>query len=148
MPTKHIDKLLWERIEQKTVDIVILQRKMVKDTDVLQCLIESALDNISDEELSELIKKNSKSKFWIGKSKMRNRVFVCFNSFDLLTDFIDVSEDIIFRDEESLRRYIESRTKNNYMILSENDVAHEIYVKKGIDNKLGTSYIVYPVYIS
>lgn len=61
MPTKHIDKLLWERIEQKTVDIVILQRKMVKDTDVLQCLIESALDNISDEELSELIKKNSKS---------------------------------------------------------------------------------------
>ena len=79
---------------------------------------------------------------------MRNRVFVCFNSFDLLTDFIDVSEDIIFRDEESLRRYIESRTKNNYIILSENDVAHEIYVKKGIDNKLGTSYIVYPVYIS
>ena len=61
MPTKHIDKLLWERIEQKTVDIVILQRKMVKDTDVLQCLIESALDNNSDEELSELIKKNSKS---------------------------------------------------------------------------------------
>ena len=61
MPTKHIDKLLWERIEQKTVDIVILQRKMVKDTDVLQFLIESALDNISDEELSELIKKNSKS---------------------------------------------------------------------------------------
>lgn len=61
MPTKHIDKLLWERIEQKTVNIVILQRKMVKDTDVLQCLIESALDNISDEELSELIKKNSKS---------------------------------------------------------------------------------------
>lgn len=34
---------------------------MVKDTDVLQCLIESALDNISDEELSELIKKNRKS---------------------------------------------------------------------------------------
>ena len=61
MPTKHIDKLLWERIEQKTVDIVILQRKMVKDTDVLQFLIESALDNISDEELSELIKKNRKS---------------------------------------------------------------------------------------
>ena len=61
MPTKHIDKLLWERIEQKTVDIVILQKKMVKDTDVLQCLIESALDNISDEELSELIKKNRKS---------------------------------------------------------------------------------------
>ena len=30
MPTKHIDKLLWERIEQKTVDIVILQRKMVE----------------------------------------------------------------------------------------------------------------------
>lgn len=26
MPTKHIDKLLWERIEQKTVDIVILQK--------------------------------------------------------------------------------------------------------------------------
>ena len=61
MPTNHIDKLFWERIDQKTVDIVILQRKMVKDTDVLQCLIESALDNISDEELSELIKKNSKS---------------------------------------------------------------------------------------
>lgn len=29
MPTKHIDKLLWERIEQKTVDIVILQRMHV-----------------------------------------------------------------------------------------------------------------------
>ena len=65
---------------------------------------------------------------------MRNRVFVCFNSFDLLTDFINISDDIIFRDKESLRRYIESRTKNNYVILSENDVAHEIYVKKEIDN--------------
>lgn len=61
MPTKHIDKLLWERIEQKTVDIVILQRKMVKDTDVLQCLIELALNNVSDEELSELITKYRKS---------------------------------------------------------------------------------------
>jgi hypothetical protein len=61
MPTKHIDKLLWERIEQKTVDIVILQRKMVKDTDVLQCLIESALNNVSNEELSELITKYRKS---------------------------------------------------------------------------------------
>lgn len=79
---------------------------------------------------------------------MRNRVFVCFNSFDLLTDFINISDDIIFRDEESLRRYIESRTKNNYVILSENDVAHEIYVKKEIDNNIGTNYIVYPVYIS
>ena len=79
---------------------------------------------------------------------MRNRVFVCFNSFDLLTDFINISDDIIFRDEESLRRYIESRTKNNYVILSENDVAHKIYVKKEIDNKIGTNYIVYPVYIS
>lgn len=63
MPTKHIDKLLWERIEQKTVDIVILQRKMVKDTDVLQCLIESALDNISDEELAELKKQSNSIKF-------------------------------------------------------------------------------------
>ncbi|HDR1236504.1 TPA: hypothetical protein QB278_002103 [Pasteurella multocida] len=35
-----------------------------------------------------------------------------------------------------------------YVILSENDVAHEIYVKKEIDNKIGTNYIVYPVYIS
>ena len=61
MPTKHIDKLLWERIEQKTVDIVILQRKMVKDTDVLQCLIESALNNVSNEELSEMITKYRKS---------------------------------------------------------------------------------------
>lgn len=61
MPTKHIDKLLWERIEQKTVDLVILQRKMVKDTDVLQCLIESALNNVSNEELSELITKYRKS---------------------------------------------------------------------------------------
>lgn len=61
MPTKHIDKLLWERIEKKTVDLVILQRKMVKDTDVLQCLIESALNNVSNEELSELITKYRKS---------------------------------------------------------------------------------------
>ena len=61
MPTKHIDKLLWERIEQKTVDIFLLQRKMVKDTDVLQCLIESALNNVSNEELSELITKYRKS---------------------------------------------------------------------------------------
>ena len=79
MPTKHIDKLLWERIEQKTVDIVILQRKMVKDTDVLQCLIESALDNISDEELSELIKKNSKS--WI-LNKERKMETVGFGSLE------------------------------------------------------------------
>ena len=71
MPTKHIDKLLWERIEQKTVDLVILQRKMVKDTDVLQCLIESALNNVSNEELSELITKYRKS--WIlTRSKNEN----------------------------------------------------------------------------
>lgn len=78
---------------------------------------------------------------------MRNRVFVCFDSFDLLTDFIDISDDIIFRDEEALRRYIENRTKDNYVILSENDVAHEIYLKKEINNKIGTNYIVYPVYM-
>ena len=46
---------------RKTVDLVILQRKMVKDTDVLQCLIESALNNVSNEELSELITKYRKS---------------------------------------------------------------------------------------
>ena len=76
MPTKHIDKLLWERIEQKTVDIVILQRKMVKDTDVLQCLIESALDNISDEELAELKKQSNSIKFWMHKgNKNENKRF-------------------------------------------------------------------------
>lgn len=79
----------------------------------------------------------------------RNRLFVCFNSFDLLTYFIDISEDVIFKDEEALKRYIEKRTINRYVILSENDVAHEIYVNKGnVDTKLGTNYIVYPVYIS
>lgn len=36
---------------------------MVKDTDVLQCLIESALDNISDEELAELKKQSNSIKF-------------------------------------------------------------------------------------
>ena len=78
-----------------------------------------------------------------------NRLFVCFNSFDLLTDFIEISEDVIFKDEEALKRYIEKRTINRYVILSENDVAHEIYVNKGnVHTKLGTNYIVYPVYIS
>lgn len=79
----------------------------------------------------------------------RNRLFVCFNSFDLLTCFIEISEDVIFKDEEALKRYIEKRTIDRYVILSENDVAHEIYVNKGnVDTKLGTNYIVYPVYIS
>lgn len=80
MPTKHIDKLLWERIEQKTVDIVILQRKMVKDTDVLQCLIESALNNVSNEELSELITKYRKS--WVlTRSKKEMLIRIRFKLF-------------------------------------------------------------------
>lgn len=74
-------------------------------------------------------------------------IFVCFNSFDLLTDFVEISEEIIFRDKESLKKYIESRTTNDYFILSKDDVAHEIYVKKEIDNKIGSHYIVYPVHI-
>ena len=79
----------------------------------------------------------------------RNRLFVCFNSFDLLREFIEISEDVIFKDEEALKRYVEKFTTDRYVILSENDVAHEIYVNKdNVHTKLGTNYIVYPVYIS
>ncbi|MDU4895954.1 MAG: hypothetical protein E6X47_02870 [Haemophilus parainfluenzae] len=79
----------------------------------------------------------------------RNRLFVCFNSFDLLREFIEISEDVIFKDEEALKRYVEKFTTDRYVILSENDVAHEIYVNKdNVHTKLGKNYIVYPVYIS
>ncbi|ERF77912.1 MULTISPECIES: hypothetical protein [Gallibacterium] len=55
MPTKHIDEELWKKIEAKTVDVVIHTKKMVKDTDILQAIIQKGMEQTSMDDLINYI---------------------------------------------------------------------------------------------
>ena len=62
MPTKHIETVLWQQIEAKTVETIIQTKVMIKETDILQEIIRKGLQYISTEELRQyaLQKKGSK----------------------------------------------------------------------------------------
>jgi len=50
MPTKHISDRTWRLIEKETVKAVIETREPIKDTDVLNWLINRGLKNIEKED--------------------------------------------------------------------------------------------------
>ncbi|MDW6883912.1 hypothetical protein RNO86_22630 [Escherichia coli] len=54
MPTKHIDKDAWKKIEELTVKATILLNTPIKDTDVLKKVILKGLDYISDDDLKKI----------------------------------------------------------------------------------------------
>jgi hypothetical protein len=56
MPTKHINEAVWRKVEQATVKAVVETREPIKDTDVLNWLIERGLRDIEKEDYRELKK--------------------------------------------------------------------------------------------
>ncbi|MBR0574471.1 MULTISPECIES: hypothetical protein [Pasteurellaceae] len=64
MPTKNIEKSLWLAIEKKTLDSIIKNKLLIKDTDLLQLIIRKGLEVVSDEEIltlsQKMVKRRSK----------------------------------------------------------------------------------------
>jgi hypothetical protein len=56
MPTKHINDAVWRKVEQATVKAVVETREPIKDTDVLNWLIERGLRDIEKGDYRELKK--------------------------------------------------------------------------------------------
>lgn len=56
MPTKHINSATWRKVEKETVKAVVETREPIKDTDVLNWLIERGLQGIEKEDYKELKK--------------------------------------------------------------------------------------------
>ena len=57
MPTKHIDDKTWKKIQDLTVKTVIATQRPIKETDVLNYVIQKGLEEVNAEELKKLIKK-------------------------------------------------------------------------------------------
>ncbi|MDP8185294.1 hypothetical protein [Phocoenobacter skyensis] len=64
MPTKNIHSHLWEGVQQRTVNVIAKTNMMVKDTEMLQVILQKGLDTITERELEEyaLSKHNSKER--------------------------------------------------------------------------------------
>lgn len=60
MPSKHIDDATWRKVEQETVKAVIATRTSIKDTEVLRMLILKGLQEITEEDYAEFLKKKKK----------------------------------------------------------------------------------------
>ncbi|MFM4877376.1 hypothetical protein [Aeromonas caviae] len=60
MPTKHIDDATWRKVESETVKAVTTTRAALKDTEVLKILILKGLQNVSEEDYIEYLKKKRK----------------------------------------------------------------------------------------
>ncbi|MFZ3896671.1 hypothetical protein [Salmonella enterica] len=54
MPTKHIDKDAWKRIEELTVKATILLNTPVKDSEILKKVIAKGLSVIDDDDLKNI----------------------------------------------------------------------------------------------
>ncbi|WP_101776051.1 hypothetical protein [Pasteurella oralis] len=55
MPTKHIDAELWQKVEEKTVDVIVRVKTMIKETDILQVVLRKGLEQITDDELTQYV---------------------------------------------------------------------------------------------
>lgn len=60
MPTKHIDDATWRKVESETVKAVTTTRAALKDTEVLKILILKGLQNVSEEDYTEYLKKKKR----------------------------------------------------------------------------------------
>lgn len=61
MPSKHIDDATWRKVEQETVKAVIATRTSIKDTEVLKMLILKGLEEITEEDYADFLKKKKKA---------------------------------------------------------------------------------------
>lgn len=57
MPSKHIDNELWNKIQEKHIQMVIETKTSLKDTDVLKAIIKKGLDVITNDDVLKNIKK-------------------------------------------------------------------------------------------
>lgn len=57
MPSKHIDDVTWRKVEKEHVKAVVATQSSLKDTEVLKILIQKGLEQVSDEDYEEFIKK-------------------------------------------------------------------------------------------
>ncbi|MFC1040104.1 hypothetical protein ACFGZ5_11825 [Pasteurella multocida] len=53
MPTKHIDKELWKKIQEKHIEVVTETKTSLNDTDVLKIIIKKGLDTVKHEDFLE-----------------------------------------------------------------------------------------------
>jgi len=60
MPTKHIDDATWRKVESETVKAVTTTRAALKDTEVLKILILKGLQNVTEEDYTEYLKKKKR----------------------------------------------------------------------------------------
>ncbi|MCF5837886.1 hypothetical protein ACK36M_15170 [Aeromonas veronii] len=61
MPSKHIDEGTWRKVEQETVKAVIATKTSIKDTEVLKMLILKGLEQITEEDYIDFLKKKKKA---------------------------------------------------------------------------------------
>lgn len=57
MPSKHIDKTIWEKVEKETVKAVLETKQNVKDTKMLNYLILKGLNEMTEKDYMEITKK-------------------------------------------------------------------------------------------
>lgn len=50
MPSKHIDEIVWKRVQDETVKAVIATKTSIKDTEMLKILIKKGLEHITEED--------------------------------------------------------------------------------------------------
>ncbi|MDU8924296.1 hypothetical protein RYD26_05135 [Pasteurellaceae bacterium LIM206] len=63
MPTKHIDDIIWKKVTDKTLDMVIQTKMMLKESEMLQILILVGLNSISENDVHQyFLQKKKKSK--------------------------------------------------------------------------------------
>ncbi|AXH73834.1 MAG: repressor [Inoviridae sp.] len=60
MPTKHIDDATWRKVESETVKAVTTPRAALKDTEVLKILILKGLQNVTEGDYIEFLKKKKR----------------------------------------------------------------------------------------
>lgn len=60
MPTKHIDDATWRKVESETVKAVTTTRAALKDTEVLKILILKGLQNVTEDDYIEFLKKKKR----------------------------------------------------------------------------------------
>lgn len=58
MATKHVKDSTWRKVEEKTVKAVIETRTNIKETEMLDFLINLGLEKFSDEDFERVKKRN------------------------------------------------------------------------------------------
>ncbi|SMB82310.1 hypothetical protein SAMN05660772_02048 [Pasteurella testudinis DSM 23072] len=60
MPTKYINENAWKKIEELTLSTIIQTKFMLKETEILQVVIEKGLQQLSDDDLLQYVNENKK----------------------------------------------------------------------------------------